>query len=672
MYLYLVFLLLLSYAYSVPIDEKRIHQDLVQELNLNNASYYSVLSDMMPFFGIGRGLSLIETNVAEALFGPPPYPLKTRKKPKQSYDYIIVGGGSAGSVLASRLSEDPRVSVLLLEAGGEESGFSTLPLAALFLRKSKRDWSFATAMQADAAKGLIGQSVPTPQGKCIGGSSAINGMLYSRGNPKDYDRWQELGAEGWSYADVFPYFVKSEGKILDKRYDSNYHGTRGPLTVSTPKDPLPTDILYFDAIKEAGLNIGDYNGVKQDRFNFADFTIRNGTRCSAARAYLGPAYGRDNLDIIINADVRRVLFDKKKAFGVLYEKDDTVFVVPARREVIVSAGTYNTPKLLMHSGIGPRNELKQHGIPVLVDSPGVGSNLQDHPYTLMSYTTKAKSSIVYTRFDQTAEATLNFVRDRSGLFTLPASEVNGFYRTKYASDERPDIEVHQTSVLFGGAFPTPLLGYIFNIKNEVTNDYFNRRPSVINSRRDGIVLQPTLVRPFSTGWVRLKSDDPDDPPIINPRLLSDPRDVEALVEGCKTVKKIGQTKAMRMELEAEPLPNTLPGCEKYKLMSDNYFECLVKTLTFTMFHGCCTAKMGSREDPKAVVDSELRVKGVENLRIVDASVMPEIVSGNTNAPTIMIAERAADLIKGKQLRKSVPPIESEMFLLKYDSEKLKA
>lgn len=653
-----------NYVYSVPIQDKPIPNNLIDELNLNNASYYSVLSDMMPFFGVGRGLSLIETNVAEALFGPSPYPLRTTTKPKPAYDYIIVGGGSAGSVLAGRLSEDPHVSVLLVEAGGEESGFSTLPLAALFLRKSKRDWSFETALQGDAAKGLIGQSVPLPQGKCIGGSSSINGMLYSRGNPRDYDEWQtKYGADGWSWEDVFPYFVKSEGKILDKRYDIDYHGTRGPLTVSTPKNPLPTDILYFDAIKEAQLTVGDYNGKHQERFNYADFTIRNGTRCSAARSYLGPAYGRSNLDIILNAEVRRVLFDKKRAFGVLYEKDDTVFVVPARKEVIISAGVYNTPKLLMLSGIGPRNELKKHNIPVLVNLPGVGSNLQDHPYTLISYSTKPKSSIVYTRFDQTAEATLNFVRDRSGLFTLPASEVNGFYRTKFASADRPDIEVHQTSVLFGGAFPNPLLGYIFNIRNEVVNDYFNR-----NNRKDGIVLMPTLVRPYSKGWVRLKSDDPLDDPIINPRLLSDQRDVETLIEGCKMVKNIGETNAMKSELLAKPLPNTLPGCSKHKLMTDKYFECLVRTMTFTMFHGCCTAKMGSPDDPRAVVDSELRVKGVNNLRIVDASIMPEIVTGNINAPVIMIAEKAADMIKRRQLRKNRPPIDSEMFLLKYDQE----
>lgn len=449
---------LVSLRVSASLSAKPFHYDISQDLDLENATYHSVFSDLLPFFGLGRGISLIETNVAEGLFGPPPYPLRSKSSPRQAYDYVIVGGGSAGCVLAGRLSEDPDVTVLIIEAGGEESGFSALPLSALFLRKSKRDWGFETAMQATAARGLRGQAVPVPQGKCIGGGSAINGMIYSRGNPRDYDRWAELGAENWSWADVFPYFVKSESKILDKRYQSEYHGTRGPLTVSTPVDPLPTDILYFEGIKEAGLNFGDYNGDDQARFNYADFTIRNGTRCSTARAYLGPAYGRPNLDIMLNSEASRVIFDNKRAFGVMFERENKMHVVRARKEVIISAGTYNTPKLLMLSGIGARNELQKHGIPVLVDLPGVGHNLQDHVHTLMPYSTKPKTSVVYTRIDQTAEAALRFVRNRTGIFTLPASEVIGFYRTPAARDERPDIEVHQTSVLLGGAFPNPLLG----------------------------------------------------------------------------------------------------------------------------------------------------------------------------------------------------------------------
>lgn len=374
-----------------------------------------------------------------------------------TYDYIIVGAGSAGATLAARLSENPSIRILLIEAGGEENLLSTIPVAAFLLQKSKIDWSYESVPQTRAAFGLNGNKIPAPRGKLVGGGSSINYMLYVRGNKRDYDRWGELGATGWNYSSISPYLVKMEGS-RDPQADRGYHGTTGPLTVTPLQEPFPVDKAFLDGVRQVGLKVGDLNGEDQEKFMYSRFTVRDGRRCSTARAYLGPASGRRNLHVVILARGNKVVFDNnKRAIGVEFNKDGRTFQVFARQEVILSAGAINTPQLLMLSGIGPRDQLQQFNIPMVQESPGVGNNLQEHAFTLLMYSTRFGSSFVYTRV-KTAIDVAKFAIAGSGSFTSPGLNVIGFWKSKYAVDDRPDIQIHELDYIPGGAFPNMVLG----------------------------------------------------------------------------------------------------------------------------------------------------------------------------------------------------------------------
>ncbi|XP_074596379.1 L-sorbose 1-dehydrogenase-like [Brevipalpus obovatus] len=582
-------------------------------------------------------------------FGPPPYILKWQPFPVHIYDYIVIGGGSSGSVVASRLSENSSVRVLVLEAGEEETGFSATPIFWGLHAKTKRDFGYMTTKLPNAALGLNGQSIPVTQGKCIGGGSCINGMIYMHGNPEDYDRWASQGGLGWSWPDIFPYMVKSEGLRDDPKADRGYHGTKGPMTVIRMKKQFEFEDLYLQGVKEAGYKEGDYNGADQARFDYIQLTIRDGSRCSAARAYLSES--RPNLDILLDALVTKILIDdSKRAYGVQFTRFGVQGMIFATREIIVAAGAYNTPKLLMLSGIGPASHLHQHGIPVVVDSPGVGQNYQDHAFSIVPYTISSKVGYAQTLELEAFSQILEYTTNKTGFMSSTGTTIQGYLRTKYAKDSRPDIQIHQT-------ISTPK-AFSFNLKDSVTNEYISRHVG-----EDILTLLAILVRPQSKGRIELQSANPLDPPRIDPNVFSHPDDMKTMVEAVMAIRKIMNTTIIQEKLGAVPFENTLPGCSSFAEDSYEFVECLIRTLTYLEFHCCCTAKMGSSDDPMAVVDHELRVKGVENLRIVDASVWPEVVTGNTMAAAIAVGERAADVIKGEVLEKCLPPFQNEDHML---------
>lgn len=377
---------------------------------------------------------------------------------KPSYDYIVIGGGTAGSVLANRLSEDGKNRVLLIEAGSKEPDINSIPFVHQFLRKTDTDWSYQSTPQVRSGWGLKGHKIPIPRGKMIGGSSSQGSMIYSRGSPKDYDRWKSLGVNGWSFADVFPYFIKAEGATSLWDFEPGYHGLTGRSKVTQYSTPLTVETSLLGAIREAGWTINDYNGKNQTTFAFAQFNIDEGSRISAGKAYLSDASSRPNLDIVLDSKVIRILFDDKKtATGVEFVSSRINYIVTATKEVILSAGAINSPQILMLSGIGPKDHLESHGIKVLHDSPGVGLNLQDHPMTMIPFLTEKGSSFVYNRVFELFNSLYRYVTERKGIIASPGSNIVGFYRTKFA-DDRPDIQFQIEGTAFGAALPTSFLG----------------------------------------------------------------------------------------------------------------------------------------------------------------------------------------------------------------------
>ncbi|GIY53598.1 hypothetical protein CDAR_58322 [Caerostris darwini] len=560
------------------------------------------------------------------------------------YDYIVVGGGSSGAVIASRLSEDPNVKVLLLEAGGPENQLTDVPLVAASLQQTPVDWAYQTEPQQASCFGLKGRRSRWPRGRVLGGSSVLNYMLYVRGNKKDYDNWERLGAKGWSWKNVLPYFLKSEDNRDPPLLESGYHATGGYLTVSTPPYATPLAKNYI----EAGLAIGypniDINGERQGGWMIPQGTIRRGARCSTSKAFLMPTRGRKNLDIVVFAHATKILFDaQKRARAVQFDRLKITNVVNARKEIILSAGAINSPQLLMLSGIGPRHHLQQLGIPVLADLP-VGYNLQDHIYPGgIHVLIDSPVSILQPRIINLKDIN-NFILFGRGPFTtLGGVETLGFIHTKYmnASLDWPDVEIHFVSgspVSDGGQTFQRVMG----VSEELWNSFY--KPYVF---RDTFSMNPVLLRPKSKGYIKLRSTDPYDPPIIDPKYLTHPQDILTMVDSMKICLSAMNTPSIQ-KVGGKLFESPLPGCDQFPRHTDQFLECLARTYTATLYHPVGTCKMGHVLDPTAVVDPQLRVKGVHGLRVADASIMPEIVSGNTNAPCIMIGEKAADLIRGKR------------------------
>ncbi|XP_071448676.1 glucose dehydrogenase [FAD, quinone]-like [Hetaerina americana] len=557
------------------------------------------------------------------------------------YDFIVVGGGSAGAVVASRLSEIPTWKVLLLEVGGDENEVTDVPSLAAYLQLGDMDWQYKTQYTGRACLGMKNGRCNWPRGKVLGGSSVLNYMLYVRGNRKDYDGWEAAGNPGWGYRDVLHYFMKSEDNRNPYLARTPYHGTGGYLTIQEAPWRSPLVLSFVQAGTELGYEHRDINGKSQKGFMVAQGTIRRGSRCSTAKAFLRPVRLRKNLHIALNAHVTRIMMDAghMRAYGIEFVRDGRRQVVRARKEVVLSAGALNTPQIMMLSGIGPKEHLRQFGIPVLRDLR-VGDNMQDHVGMAgLTFLIDLPVAIVQNRLPATAATTQYVFQERGPMTVLGGVEGLGFITTKYAnSSDYPDIQFHFAPASInsdGGLQVRKCLG--------LTDELYNAVYAPI-SNRDAFTIIPLLLRPHSTGTVRLRSRDPRVYPAIDANYFHDPRDIATLVEGVKFAVKLSRTKAFaRYGTRLHTIP--IPGCRHFEFASDAYWECAIRHISMTIYHPVGTCKMGPAYDPTAVVDPRLRVYGVHGLRVIDASVIPNMVSGNTNAPVIMVAEKGSDLIK---------------------------
>lgn len=520
------------------------------------------------------------------------------------HDYVIVGAGSAGCVLANRLSEDPSVRVLLLEAGGKDRSLKIkIPAAFPEQFHTKLDWDFATEPEPH----VDSRPLYIPRGKTLGGCSSMNAMLYVRGRPLDYDGWEAQGAPGWGYADVLPYFIKAEDNV---RGASEFHGAGGPLHVSEQRSPRPMSRRFLDASEAAGIpRIADYNGPEQDGASMFQVTQKNGRRFSAADAYLRPALTRPNLEVRTNVTVLGLELEGERAVGVRLRRGrGGVEIAHAEREVVLSAGAIGSPQLLLLSGIGPADDLRAAGVEVRHDLPGVGHNLQDHPFVTMLWEVSDRNTLYGA---DKPKPLAEWLLRRSGPLSSTVAEVVAFTRTR-GGLPAADIQFHM-----GAAY--------FEDHGAETYD------------GDCMVIAPTLVSPKSRGQVWLRSADPMTKPRIITNTLSAPDDRESMIAGMRLAREIAEQPALKQIMVKELKPGS-GAVDQGELEGD------LRRRLMLIYHPVGTARMSDTHEA-AVVDSRLRVHGIERLRVIDASVMPTITGGNTNAPTIMIAERGADLIR---------------------------
>jgi len=558
------------------------------------------------------------------------------------YDFIIIGGGSAGAVVANRLSENPDWKVLLLEAGGDETEISDVPALAACLQLGRMDWKYKTEPQpGEACLGLTNQRCNWPRGKVLGGSSVLNYMLYVRGNRRDYDQWETQGNPGWSYETVLHYFKKSEDNRNPYLAATPYHSAGGFLTVQEAPWRTPLSTAFVAAGEELGYENRDCNGEFQTGFMIPQGTIRRGSRCSTAKAFLRPIRERKNLHIGMKCHVTKILIDEKNtAYGVHLKRRGKVYTILATKEVILSAGTLNSAQLLMLSGVGPKNHLTELGIPVLKNLP-VGENLQDHYGTgALTFTVNQPVSLVQTRYEN-IPAVLKYAIFGSGPLTvLGGVEGLAWVPTSFAnrSADWPDIEFH-----FVSGSPASDAGRQVRKAHGISDSMWEMYKPL--SYKDTWSVMPMLLRPKSRGRVRLRSSNPFDKPLFYAGYFTHPDDIKVLVEGVKFAMSLAQTDALKRLGTKFWDKMPMPGCESIELWSDDYWACVCRQYTTTIYHHSGTAKMGPPSDAGAVVNHQLKVYGVPRLRVVDASIMPTIVSGNTNAPVVMIAEKASDMIK---------------------------
>ncbi|KAF8782850.1 glucose dehydrogenase [FAD, quinone]-like [Argiope bruennichi] len=559
---------------------------------------------------------------------------KTTTNIKEEYDYIVVGSGSAGSVVASRLSERNCVSILLLEAGKSPPRLSDLPVINHYLIKTDLDWNFYTTPQVYAGRGLINQTLSLSAGKAIGGTSIINGLQSARGNRKDYNDWAAQGAIGWSYEEVLPYFKKLENNTDPEFVKNGYHGTDGPVTMSKPMYDSELKFAVIEAAKQMGYDFLDSNGPKQKGFYDLQATIRNGQRCSAAKAYLVPNDYKENLDIVENAFVKKVIIEDGQARGVEFDFTGSSWKVMARKEVILSAGTINSAKLLMLSGIGPKEELQKHNISVVADLP-VGRNLQEHFGSMLNFELSDKIEPFSQKLRKESNI-LEYLNLKTGILTSVYGVTNiAFLNTLDAKDpnDLPEFELY-----FGEGAPE-----IVKYKLMISKQYHKAIYGPYVDKPFYWCLAQVL-HPKSRGYVTLRSNDPYDPPIVNPNYFSHPYDLDIIVAGMKKCKEIGTSDPL-VKIGSKLFSSIFPGCEDFVGDDDKYFRCMAKSILITSSHPVGTVKMGDPKDPSTVLDPRLRVKSIRNLRVVDASVMPKSPSGNTHVPTMMIGEKASDMIK---------------------------
>ena len=529
------------------------------------------------------------------------------KPDASSFDYIVVGAGTAGCVLANRLSASGSDRVLLLEAGGHDRHiWIHIPLGyGKLFTNPKVNWLYTSEPEAE----LNNRRIIQPRGKVLGGSSSINGLLYIRGQPADFDHWRQLGNAGWSFEDVLPYFRRAEDQA---RGEDALHGVGGPLAVSDVCEPHPLCEAFIAAAEQAGFpRNDDFNGPTQEGAGYFQLTARHGRRWSTAVGYLRSARRRANLAIVSNALASRIVFSGCRAIGVEYRQGEAKRIAYANREVIVAGGTFNSPQLLQLSGLGPAALLRPLGIDVIADMPGVGADLQDHLQVRMQYrcTERITMNDVIHSWRHRTGAGLRYALFRKGLLAIGAGYAGGFFRTSPLV-ATPDVQVH--FIIFSA---------------DAAGAALHTFP--------GFIASVCQLRPESRGFVRITSADPAKPPAIEPRYLSSRADRQTIVAGMKLLRRIMQQPAMRRYIAEERAPS--PACT-----SDAELLAFARETGTTVFHPTSTCRMGS--DDAAVVDERLRVRGIDGLRVVDGSIMPTVVSGNTNAAIVMIAEKGADMI----------------------------
>ena len=524
-----------------------------------------------------------------------------------TFDYIVVGAGSAGCVLANRLSASGRHRVLLLEAGPEDRNiWIHVPIGyAKLFADAKHNWLYNSEPEAE----LGGRSIIQPRGKVMGGSSSINGLLYIRGQAEDFDHWRQLGNAGWSFADVLPYFRRSEDQ---ERGADDLHGTGGPLAVSDVSEPHPLCDAFIAACEQAGFRRNDdFNGAGQEGSGYFQMTTRKGRRVSTARGYLRDARRRHNLAIVSDALTTRILFEGRRAVGVEYRKDGATHTARANGEVILSSGAFNSPQLLQLSGVGPADLLRQHGIDVIADVPGVGADLQDHFQVRLAYrcTERITMNDTVNSLPLKIAAGIRYALFRKGMLTIGAGYAGAFLKTS-PDVATPDVQLHfilfSADKIGGNLHPFP-----------------------------GFIASVCQLRPESRGTVRIKSADPALPPAIQPHYMTAASDRECMVRGMQLTRRIMGQSAIKRYVAEERLPG--PACT-----TDEGLLAYARETGTTIFHPTSTCRMGS--DTRAVVDERLRVHGFTGLRVADASIMPTVVSGNTNAACVMIGEKCSDMV----------------------------
>ncbi|KAB2689087.1 GMC family oxidoreductase [Brucella pseudogrignonensis] len=525
------------------------------------------------------------------------------------YDYVIVGGGSAGCVLAARLSENPSARVCLIEAGGRDSHpFIHMPVGFAKMTTGPLTWGLKTTPQRHANN----REIPYAQAKVLGGGSSINAEIFTRGHPSDYDRWEKEGADGWSFKDIQKYFLRSEGNAI---LSGGWHGTDGPLGVSNIPDPQRMTRAFVQSCQEYGIPYNpDFNGPTQDGAGVYQTTIRNNRRCSAAVGYLRPALKRPNLTLVTGALVLRIVFEGRRAIGVDYAINDKRMTARADREVLVTSGAIGTPKLMMLSGIGPAAALRSHGIDVIEDLAGVGENLQDHfGVDIVAELQNHDSLDKYNKLHWMLWAGIQYFLFNSGPITSNVVEGGAFW---YGDKESvsPDLQFH---FLAGAGAEAGVPG--------------------VSKGASGITLNSYTLRPKSRGTVALRSADPRDLPVIDPNYLADPEDLKISAEGVKISQEIFNQPSLQKYIKALRFPD-----KNVRTQAD--YIAYARQYGRTSYHPTCTCKMGT--DAMSVVDPQLRVHGVDGIRICDSSIMPSLVGSNTNAATIMIAEKAVDMIRG--------------------------
>ncbi|XP_045215209.2 L-sorbose 1-dehydrogenase-like [Mercenaria mercenaria] len=554
-------------------------------------------------------------------------------KISNEYDYVIVGGGSAGSILAARLSEDANYTVLLLEAG-EHFDYDQnihIPVLTFQFLQSNLAWHYQSETEKGMFLGLKDKTSLLNRGRVLGGSSSINACIYARGSPFDFGEWEKkYRCKGWGYNDLLPYFKKAEDIQIPNLKTSDYHGTGGPIAVSaSPSSKLSK--YFIDAGKEMGYMETDYNGKSQTGFSRVQNTIRNGVRSSTGLEYLGKPGKRQNLDISTNSFVTKIQIEEKVATGVYFIKQERKQFVKARRNVIVSAGAFNSPQLLMLSGIGPKSHIQDLDIPLIQDLP-VGDKFDDQINIAISvkinqsiHLDKEKAQGLWTLVEYTLFGTgpLSSVADSVAFLHIDKSKMG---------KERPDVMMFLVPSTFGDS---SMFNYNESVAKELIYPYKNT---------PGFVVMISLLHPRGTGTVRLRSIDPFDSPILDTNHLTDKQDEDDLLAGIRLFEELVSTEAMK-SIGADISINQASFCSHHQFRSDDFWRCMIHHIAHNFYHSTSTCKMGIKGDPTAVVDLDLRVQGIKNLRVCDASVLPSVTSANTNAPVMAVAEKFADMLK---------------------------